>query len=173
MVKPYFTKPSCLYHIFNFLSLFTYLSIHCTQHAARTQNPQIKCHTLPWLSHPCAPFFIYLKSLLIYTFPFHLHGYFLFLQFICRSFFLKSFPHSIFYWLYPHGIIFKNYILGHLVGSVGWATNSWFHLRSWSHGSWDQALHQALCWQWGACLGFSLFPSLSVPPLARSLSLSK
>lgn len=32
---------------------------------------------------------------------------------------------------------------GHLCGSVSWAPNSWFLLRSWSHGSRDQALHQA------------------------------
>ena len=49
-------------------------------------------------------------------------------------------------------------------GWLGWASHSWFLLRSWSHGSWDQAWHQALCWQCRACLGFSLFLSLCLPP---------
>ena len=58
---------------------------------------------------------------------------------------------------------------GHLGGSVGYASDSWFRLRSWSHGPWAQAPHQALHWQHGACLGFSLSLSL---PLLYSCSLS-
>ena len=34
-----------------------------------------------------------------------------------------------------------------------------------SHGLWIWTPPQALCWQHGACLGFSLSPCLSVPPL--------
>ena len=48
------------------------------------------------------------------------------------------------------------------------SVNSWFRLRSWSHSLWVQALHQALRWQLGACLGFSLSA-----PSPLSLSLSK
>ena len=38
-------------------------------------------------------------------------------------------------WDYPNIIHIKtrHYLLGHLGGSVGWATNSWFLLRSWFH----------------------------------------
>ena len=60
-----------------------------------------------------------------------------------------------------------------LGGSVSWASDSWCWLGSWSHGSWDQAPSQALCWQHEACLGFSFSLSLSAPLLcACSLSLS-
>lgn len=41
--------------------------------------------------------------------------------------------------------------------------------RSWSHGLWLHALHQALCWQW-----FSLFLPFSLPLLCScTLSLAK
>ena len=46
----------------------------------------------------------------------------------------------------------------------------WFQLRSWSHSSWDQAPHWALCWQHGRLAWDSLSPSLY---LSFSLSLSK
>ena len=53
-------------------------------------------------------------------------------------------------------------------------TNSWFQLRSWSHGLWDGAPHWASCW-WtfscSSCLGFSLPLSLCPSP-AHVLSLS-
>ena len=67
-------------------------------------------------------------------------------------------------------------LMGHLGGSPSdQATNSWFWLQSWSHGSWVWAPHWALCWQHGACLTFSVSLSL-YPSLARahahSLSLS-
>ena len=52
---------------------------------------------------------------------------------------------------------------GPLSGSVGWASDSWLWLRSWSHGSGDWAPCRALCWQCGACLGFSLSISLFAP----------
>ena len=55
-------------------------------------------------------------------------------------------------------------MLGHLGVSVSQASDSWFRLRSWSHGSWDRAPRQALCWQHGTCLGFSHSLSLSTPP---------
>ena len=58
-------------------------------------------------------------------------------------------------------------------------SDSWFWLRSWSHSSWDKTPHQALGWQHGDCLGFSLPLSLSLPcahedscSLTLSLSLS-
>ena len=41
----------------------------------------------------------------------------------------------------------------------------WFQLRSWSRGAWVQAPRWALCWWCRRCLGFSLSPSLSAPPL--------
>ena len=52
---------------------------------------------------------------------------------------------------------------GCLGGSVSWVSNSGFQLRSWSHRSWVRALHQALHWQCGASLEFSLSLSLSLP----------
>ena len=59
-------------------------------------------------------------------------------------------------------------------GSVSWVSYSWFWLRSWSHSSWVRASRGALCWQCGACLEFSLSPSLSaLPPLALSLPQNK
>ena len=58
-------------------------------------------------------------------------------------------------------------------GSVSKASDSWFQLRSWSHGSWVQVPSWALCWQRGACLGFSVSLSLCLSPAcALSLSLS-
>ena len=64
---------------------------------------------------------------------------------------------------------------GRLGGSVSWASDSWFWLRSWSHSSWVQAPHWALCWQHRACLGSYLSPtSLSLPlPWLRTLFLSQ
>ena len=60
-------------------------------------------------------------------------------------------------------------------GAPGWLSrlSVWLRLRSWSRGPWVRVPHQALCWQRGACLGFSLSPSPSAPPLLalfRSLS---
>ena len=54
----------------------------------------------------------------------------------------------------------------------GWLSRLSIQLRleSWSHGSWVWALHQALCWQCGACFRSSVSCSLS---LSLSLSLSK
>ena len=52
------------------------------------------------------------------------------------------------------------------IGARGWL--SWLsvrlQVRSWSHSSWVQAQHQALCWQLGT---WSLFPILS-PSLSAS-----
>ena len=81
----------------------------------------------------------------------------------------------------------KDAVLGHLNGSVGWMSNSWFWLRSWSQGCRIESrirLHT----ECGACLGFPLSLSVSVslflsdslslsllllpPPLACTLSLS-
>ena len=48
---------------------------------------------------------------------------------------------------------------GHLGGSVGWVSNSWFQLRSWSQGCGiEPRIRQ--CTECGACLRFS--PSLSL-----------
>ena len=55
--------------------------------------------------------------------------------------------------------------------SVGWVSDSWFWLRSWSHGWWDRALHRAPCWQYRTCLGFSLFLCLCSSP-THTFSLS-
>lgn len=59
---------------------------------------------------------------------------------------------------------------GHLGGSVRWASNSWFRLRSWSQGQWDWAP----CW--GPCLVGGLLENLSLPlplpQLARMCVLS-
>ena len=60
--------------------------------------------------------------------------------------------------------------LGHLGGSIDWVSNSWFWLRSWSRGSWVQALHLALHWQCRACLGFSP-SSLPCPSPVHALPL--
>ena len=40
---------------------------------------------------------------------------------------------------------FKQYVTG-APGWLSWLFASWFWLRSWSHGSWVQALSSALCW---------------------------
>ena len=52
--------------------------------------------------------------------------------------------------------------LRHLGGLVSLASDSWFWLRSWSHGLWVQASQRALCWLHGVCLIFSLSLSLSL-----------
>ena len=65
---------------------------------------------------------------------------------------------------------FKTIIWGRLGGSVGSVSDSWFWLRSWSHGSWVQALCQALCWWCRVYLGFPLPLCL---PLSLTLSLSQ
>ena len=59
---------------------------------------------------------------------------------------------------------------GHLSGSVGWASDSWFQLRSWSQGRGIEpriGLHT----ECRACLSFSLSFPLSLPP-THTLSLS-
>ena len=53
-------------------------------------------------------------------------------------------------------LFFKVYLLGHLSGSVDKASGSWFQLRSRSHGFVGSAPRQALRWQHGTCLGFSV-----------------
>ena len=53
-----------------------------------------------------------------------------------------------------------------------WVSDSWFQFSSWSHSSWDQDSCQASCWQYGACLGFSLPLSLSLSLPARAHTLS-
>ena len=60
-------------------------------------------------------------------------------------------------------------------GAPGWLSQLSIQprLRSWSHGSWIWALCQAPCWQCGACLGFSLSPSLPLCPPWLLLSLSQ
>ena len=45
---------------------------------------------------------------------------------------------------YSNTLLKTIYILGCLGGSVSWATDSWFWLRSWSHSSWDRAPYWAL-----------------------------
>ena len=64
-----------------------------------------------------------------------------------------------------------------LLGAPGWLSglNVSLRLRSWSHSSWVQAPHRALCWQrrawsllWILCLPLSLFV---LPLLVLSLSL--
>ena len=62
-----------------------------------------------------------------------------------------------------------NYSGGCLGGSVGWVSDPWFRLRSWSHGWLVQALHHALRWQCRACFGSSLSFSL---PLSLSLKIN-
>ena len=60
----------------------------------------------------------------------------------------------------------KIFFQGHLGGSVSWASDSWFRLRSWSHGLWVQVLPS----------GISLLGILSLPlslPLPHSCALSK
>ena len=58
-----------------------------------------------------------------------------------------------------------------LGGSVNWTSDSWFRLRSWSHSTWDGTPRWALCWQYGACLGFSISLSLCTsPPLTLAIS---
>ena len=53
-----------------------------------------------------------------------------------------------------------NSFLRHQGGSVGWASDSWFQLRWWSHGLWVRSPCWALSWWRGACLGFSVSLSL-------------
>ena len=53
------------------------------------------------------------------------------------------------------------WVLGHLGGSVGWLSDSWFQLRSWSHCCGIEP-PIALYAEHRACLGFSLFLSLSL-----------
>ena len=72
-------------------------------------------------------------------------------------------------------ITIKKFPQGCRGGSAGWESDSWLQLTSWSHGLWDRALHQVLCWQHGACLRFSLLfsaPALLIVSLSLSLSLS-
>ena len=49
----------------------------------------------------------------------------------------------------------------HLGGSVGWASDSWFRLRSWSQGRGIKP-HTGICAEYGTCLRFSLSLSLSL-----------
>ena len=66
----------------------------------------------------------------------------------------------------------SSFFLGRLGGSVSQAYNSWFRLKSWSHGLWVWAPHWALYWQCGACLGFSLsFFLCPSPACTASVSL--
>ena len=52
-------------------------------------------------------------------------------------------------------------------GASGWLSqlSVWLQLRSWSHGSWVQARHWALCWHLRACLGSSSSISLCPFPV--------
>ena len=78
-------------------------------------------------------------------------------------------PHLRKLWWFKTSAIFRGAWVAQLVNQ----SDSWFQLRSWTHGSWDWALHQALLWRCGACLGFSL--PISLCPSAtsvHSLSLS-
>ena len=57
------------------------------------------------------------------------------------------------------------HLLGHQGGSAGWASDSWFWLRSWPQcHEFEPCIR--LCTELGACLGFSL--SLSLCPFSRS-----
>ena len=58
-------------------------------------------------------------------------------------------------------------ILGHLSGSVGWASDSWFWLRLWSHGFETEPCIRHHAPQ-GACWRFSP----SAPPASCALSVS-
>ena len=63
-------------------------------------------------------------------------------------------------------------------GAPGWLSrlSVWLRLRSWSHGSWVQAPHRALCWQLraGSLLRILCLPlSLPLPAHALFLSLKK
>ena len=60
----------------------------------------------------------------------------------------------------------KEFMSGHPGGSVHWAPNCWFQLRSWSHGSWDQALSRSLCSaeNWLGIFSLPLSPPLPLPP---------
>ena len=53
--------------------------------------------------------------------------------------------------------------IGHLGGSVSWASDLWFWLRSWSHQQWGQAPHQFHTGH-GACLWVSPPPPTHPPP---------
>lgn len=68
--------------------------------------------------------------------------------------------------LFYFTLILNVYTSGPLGGSVGWVSGSWFQLLSRSHGSGDEALHEALP-QWRLCLTV-----LSLCPSSCSLSLS-
>ena len=61
--------------------------------------------------------------------------------------------------------------LTHWATPAAQASNSWFQLRSWSHGLWDRAPHQAEHWHHGDCLGSSLTLSL-FPSSARTHAVS-
>ena len=63
---------------------------------------------------------------------------------------------------------FKIYFKGHLGGSVSWASDSWFWLRSWSQYCGMESCVR-LCSEQGACLGFPL----SAPPPNLALMLSQ
>ena len=63
-----------------------------------------------------------------------------------------------------------------MVRACGWLSqlSTQLQLRSWSRGSWVQALHQALCCQHRACFRSSVPLSLPLPyPCTHTLSLSK
>ena len=62
--------------------------------------------------------------------------------------------------------------MGCLGGSVGWASNSWFQLRSWYQGHRIET-HVGLCAKCGACLGFFLcLPLPHSPAYAHAYTLS-
>ena len=59
--------------------------------------------------------------------------------------------------------------MGHLGGSAGWASDSWFRLRSWSQiVRWSPTLCSMS--SWGSLLGFSPSPPLTVPILTHWLT---
>ena len=85
---------------------------------------------------------------------------------------ISPFPHPSPFWQLPLCFLKSLLVSGHLGGSFGLVSDSWFQLWSWSHSLRVWAPHQALQWQWGACLGFLVSLSFC-PSLTHACCLSK
>jgi len=99
------------------------------------------------------------KILCLYFWQFHNN------MFQCSPIWLQPIWGSWASWIW---CLFLSSGLGHLDGSTGWESNSWFWLRSQSRGH-EIGPHVGLYTRCGVCLGF--FPPLPLPLVTLSLSL--